>query len=98
MGVVMVTWTGDFLAPGTIITITTDNYFRGNLQDQMNKLDLTKTITNEGLNANGNIHFHVVATINVTFFNGETASRNVDREKEWVAGAATPQNDDDVIL
>ena len=97
-GVVKATWTGAYRDPGTVITITTTDYYRGDVADQMNKYDVNRTVTNMGLDANGNLQFHLVGVVNVTYYTGETANWNVDKLKEWTQGESTPDPNDDVFV
>ncbi|HYV91301.1 MAG TPA: hypothetical protein VE978_05945 [Chitinophagales bacterium] len=95
-GVVEAQWTGPYHQAGSVLTITTTNYFRGVSADQMDQIDFNKTVTNTGLNASGNMQFHSVATVNITYFNGETANYAADKIKEWTEGASTSDLNDDV--
>jgi len=97
-GMVKATWTGAYRDPGTVITITTTDYFRGDAADQMDKLDINRTVTNMGPAANGNLQFHLVGVVNVTYYTGETANWNVDKIKEWTQGASTVDPNDDVLV
>src|SRR6202012_2249016 len=56
-GQIIATWTGPYRATGTMITITFNNYTING-----DKVTGTKTVTNEGLNANGNIHYKIEVT------------------------------------
>jgi hypothetical protein len=95
-GVVTVTWTGPYRQPGTVITHTTSNYFRGDTPDEMDAINFTKTVTNEGLNDAGNLHYHIVTTGNMTTFDGQTSNWSADKDKEWVEGASSTDRADDV--
>ncbi|HNI54701.1 MAG TPA: hypothetical protein PK511_09285 [Chitinophagales bacterium] len=91
-GKVIATFTGPYSAEGTTITITTDNYYVNG-----NKVEGTKTITNEGLNDAGNLEFVVVMVDGVvTLATGETISWNSSRTREWIAGDETLEIEDDV--
>lgn len=96
-GIIKATWTGAYKEPGTVLTITTTDYYRGDATDQMDKYDLNKTVTNLGFNDAGNLEYHVVATANVTYYNGETANWNVDKTREWTEGESTNDVSDDVF-
>src|SRR5215831_2482186 len=87
-GKIIATWTGLYRNPGTVISVTFNNYYVNG-----NKIDGTKTITNNGLNGAG----HLVYTIAVTGTivkanNGGTITWNSNRQREWVAGSSTPLN------
>ena len=53
-GKIITTYTGAYLAPGTVITHTTDNYYVNDI-----KIEGTKTVTNMGLNNNNQPYFNV---------------------------------------
>src|ERR1043165_5189509 len=97
-GILVITWTGNILDPGTVETITTQNYFVGDAPDAMKQLDFTRTITNMGTNANGNLHFAImVANAILRFKSGVEITWNANRDREWVqANPAT--TDDDFFL
>lgn len=95
-GIVTVTWTGGYRQPGTVITYTTTNYARGDAADQMDQISFSKTVTNEGLNDSGNLHYHIVTTGSETTFDGLTSNWSSDKEKIWLQGEPTPDKGDDV--
>ncbi len=98
-GKITATWSGGYHMAGTVITVSTSDYFVGNSATTMNKHDYLKTITNEGMNANGNIHFSISVTdALVTLYTGETISWQSNRDREWVAGSTTKEFFDDVYL
>ncbi len=91
-GIVMATFTGPYAMQGTIITVTTDNYFVNG-----NKVEGTKTVINEGLNADGNIYFSIsVVDGLITLETGETISWDATRIREWKEGDGTLALEDDV--
>lgn len=93
-GKVMATFTGPYATAGTVITITTDNYYVNG-----NKVEGTKTVTNSGLNDAGNIVFDIIVTDGlITLATGETISWDAARTREWVEGAGTPEIEDDAYL
>ena len=96
-GVVTVTWTGGYKDPGTVINYTTTNYYRGDSPDQMDQINFTKTVTNEGLNDKGNLHYHIVTNGSMTTFDGLTSNWTADKEKEWLQGTSTPDRGDDLF-
>ncbi|MEY4573313.1 MAG: hypothetical protein RLZ10_2597, partial [Bacteroidota bacterium] len=53
-GKIVTTFTGQYLAPGTVITHTPVDYYVNDI-----RYDGTKTVTNMGLNANGQPYFNV---------------------------------------
>lgn len=98
-GKIIATWTGGYHEAGKVITVKTQDYFAGNSASTMNKHDYLKTITNEGLNANGNIHFSIViSNSTVTLYTGQTITWQSARDREWVEGSSTMWPFDDVFL
>ena len=98
-GKITATWSGIYSEEGTIITITTQDYYVGYSTATMNKHDYVKTITNEGLNANGNLHFSVViSNAVVTLYTGQTITWQSTRDREWVEGSSTIVPFDDVYF
>jgi len=95
-GVVTVTWTGGYRDPGTVINYSTTNYYRGDASDQMDQINFTKTVTNEGLNNAGNLHYSIVTSGTMVTFDDLTSSWSATKDKEWVAGSNTPDPADDV--
>lgn len=91
-GKVIATFTGPYVNAGTVITITTDNYYVNG-----NKVEGTKTITNLGSNDAGFMEFHiVVADGMITLETGETITWTSSRTREWIGGFGTPEIEDDV--
>ncbi|MFI5134555.1 MAG: hypothetical protein ACHQD9_01760 [Chitinophagales bacterium] len=95
-GVVTVTWTGGYRQPGTVISYSTSSYYRGDAADQMDQINFSKTVTNEGLNNAGNLHYSIVTTGSMTTFDGQTSNWSATKDKEWVAGSGTSDPSDDV--
>jgi len=94
-GKIIVTFTGRYRHPGTVITYGFDDY---HVND--NNVDGTKVITNMGLNEDGNMYYtiEIVGVIHLANENG-TISWNSSREREWVEGIFTIFNRwDDVYL
>jgi hypothetical protein len=90
-GQIIATWTGRYRQTGSVTTITFNNYYVNG-----NHIEGTKTVTNQGLNANGNIHFSIlVAGAKITTTNG-VISWESTRDREWVAGSNTKDINDDV--
>ncbi|MBK9329330.1 MAG: hypothetical protein IPM95_08465 [Sphingobacteriales bacterium] len=90
-GKIIVTHTGRYRAPGTVIHIVSENYYVNN-----NKVDLDRTVTNQGENTDGHLEFTIHAERTVTFSDGSTSSSIADKTREWTDGAATPEFLDDV--
>lgn len=98
-GVIQISWTGPMKAEGSVKTVTTQNYYVGDVADQLSKFDYSKTVTNMGLNENGNLHFAIsVPNATITLFDGGTITWTATRDREWTEGIATPDPSDDVFL
>jgi len=83
-GKIITTFTGAYAAPGTVITHTTDNYYVNDV-----KFDGTKTITNVGLNNNGQPHFNIQINGTVTMTTGEVVQYSSSRVRTWTQGYST---------
>lgn len=93
-GILHVTFTGHYRAPGTVITITPQDYYVND-----NHVEGTRTVTNMGLNADHLPYFTVVADITVIAGNGNwTATHHAERVRTWVQGADTPDPSDDAYV
>lgn len=93
VGQILVTFTGRYREPGTIITITPQNYYIDDFQIQG-----TKTVSNMGLNEDGNMFFNItVSNASITAPNNEyTTSWQSQRTRVWLQGRNTWQLFDDV--
>ncbi len=84
-GKVIATTTGYYRDAGTIITITTENYYVNDY-----KVEGIKTVTNNGLNSDNQTYFTIVISDAViTYPNGDVASYESNRIRTWVIGEAT---------
>lgn len=93
-GKLIVTWTGRYRDVGTVITITTDNFFQNG-----NQIEGTKTITNQGRNTSGNLTYSIsVSGSKIKTVDGKSRTWNSTRTREWIAGENTPTPTDDVYL
>jgi len=94
-GKIIVTFTGRYRMPGTVITYGFDDYYVND-----HNVDGTKVITNMGLNENNNLYYSIeVVGVITKPNNGGTLSWNSSREREWVEGVFTIHNRwDDVYL
>jgi hypothetical protein len=87
-GVITAVFTGQYRKSGTVITIFTSNYYHNDNLVQVG----THTITNNGINASGNISYTInVQNASVTTPNG-LIKWNSLRTREWIAGASTTLN------
>ena len=86
--------TGRYRSPGSVLTITPDNYY---VQDH--KIEGQKKITNNGRNSSNNLTFTVnVINGKVTFPDGKTTTINSTRTNEWTGGENTLVINDDTYL
>lgn len=85
-GKIMITFTGKYRDAGTVITVTTDNYFVND-----NEVKLTKTITNIGRNTSGQLQWNIVVNNAQLILanNGGTISWSKNETRTWVAGENT---------
>jgi hypothetical protein len=86
-GKVIATWTGNYRAAGTVITISFENYFVNS-----NQIMGTHTTTNQGLNNAGNLVYKIEVSGSIVKAVGGTITWNSTRYREWTAGANTPLN------
>ena len=84
-GKVIATTTGYYRDAGTVITITTENYYVNDY-----KVEGNKTVTNNGLNSDNQTYFTIVISgAVITYPNGDVASYESNRVRTWVIGEAT---------
>ncbi len=84
-GKVLYTTTGWMRDSGTVVTVTTDNYYVDGY-----KVEGSKTITNNGRNSNNHLSYHVVVTNGViTHPDGTHHTWATDRTTEWLDGEPT---------
>ncbi len=90
-GKILVSYDGEYRAPGTTITITFDNFFVND-----NQVLGTKTIHNNGANSAGHLAFAIDVNGQIILGSGEgTINWTSQRLREWIAGEPTPNRDDD---
>lgn len=92
-GKILVSFTGRYRHPGTVITTTFDNYFVNDHQ-----VEGTKVVTNMGKNENNNLYFTIEITGIIHKDDGSTFTWNSSRVREWIQGANTPNRWDDIYL
>lgn len=98
-GKIVATWSGAYRDSGTVITITTQEYYAGYSATTMNKFEYLKTVTNMGHNVNGNIHFAIeVPDATILLYSGQTITWQSIRDREWIEGESTLWPFDDVYL
>jgi len=86
-GKIVTTFTGSYYAQGTVITHNPVNYYVNN-----NKVEGTKTVTNMGLNGNGQPYYNVVVDGAVYMATNEVINYVSNRVRTFVAGYDTPLN------
>lgn len=89
-GKIIITYTGPYAAPGTVITITPQDYFVND-----NQIMGQKVVTNQGPNAQGQPTFSVVVNGQVIKTDGGIITWQSTRTRTWIAGYDTPQLTDD---
>ncbi|MEO5571324.1 MAG: hypothetical protein ABIT08_02565 [Bacteroidia bacterium] len=99
-GEIDITWTGRYRDAGSTHTITFNNYYLN-----FNKIEGTKTVTNNGYNTAGHLTFSISVNGTVTIdpqysYNGTggTITYTSTRNREWIAGETTWQWNDDIYL
>ncbi len=87
-GQIIATFSGPYRAIGTVITITFNNYYVND-----NHVEGTKTITNGGTNALGQMFWTVVVqNAQITKTDGTVITWNATRTRTWVSGQNTVGN------
>lgn len=93
-GKIIITFTGRYRHPGTVITHGFENYYVND-----NSVDGTKVVTNMGENENGNLYFTIeVVGVVQRVRDSSTFSWNSSRVREWIQGSDTPNRWDDIYL
>lgn len=92
-GKIIVTYTGRYRDAGTVVHITSENYYVND-----NKVDIDRTVTNNGTNDNGHYTFNIHSVRTVTYTDGTTSSSTADKVREWTAGSDTPRNFTDDVF
>ena len=94
-GKIIISFTGRYWHPGTIITTTFDDYYVND-----NQVEGSKVVTNNGFNDSGNMNWDIAVNGIITLADGEgTISWNSQRNREWIEGISTPFNRwDDIYL
>lgn len=91
-GQILVSYTGRYRDPGTVITITPQNYYVND-----NHVQGTKTVTNMGLDQNGHLYYNVSVNGSLTAADGSwTATHQANRVRTWIQGSDTPTLLDDI--
>lgn len=86
-GKIVTTFTGQYIAPGTIITHTPVDYYVNDV-----KYEGTKTVQNMGLNSNSQPYFNVQIDGTATLESGEVVDYTSTRVRTWTTGFNTLLN------
>ena len=93
-GKILITMTAPRKQKGAVRTVNFDNYFVNGV-----KMEGTKTVENLGLNTNKNVVFGInLSDGKMTFPDGKTIEREVEREREYISGFLTRTPWDDECL
>jgi hypothetical protein len=92
-GKIIITFTGRYREPGTVITHNFENYY---VNDK--SVDGTKVVTNMGENENGNLYFTIEVDGIIQKEDGSTFTWNSSRVREWIQGSDTHNRWDDIYL
>jgi archaellum component FlaF (FlaF/FlaG flagellin family) len=92
-GIINVSYSGHYRDSASTHTITFTNYYVND-----NHIMGTKTVTNNGHNASGNLSYSVVVNGTIVKTDGKTISWNSTRTREWIVGETTLPWNDDVYL
>ncbi|MGZ4035536.1 MAG: hypothetical protein ACXVPU_04010 [Bacteroidia bacterium] len=94
-GIVTAVFSGPYADSGTVITITTTNFYHNDY-----KIEGTQTITNKGHVSSGHLVYNVVVSdAHVTNPSGGVSTWSTNQDREWYAGESTSFNIfDDVYL
>lgn len=90
-GKIIAVFSGKYRTAGTTVSISFDNFYVNDT-----KIEGTKSITNNGRNAGGNLSFTVKVEKAKIFADGKTIEWESTRTNEWIAGENTPGISDDV--
>lgn len=91
-GKIIITYTGRYRDAGTIVHIISENYYVNE-----NKLDIDRTVKNQGVNDFGHFVFYIHSIRKVTFPDGTFSSSDVNKIRTWVEGYNTPRDFSDDI-
>jgi len=83
-GKIRVSWTGRYRDVNTVISSTFDNFYQND-----NKVEGSKTITNTGRNASGQLTFSIVVDGKITNTANEVITWKSNRTRTWVSGENT---------
>jgi len=91
-GKIIVTYTGKYRDSGSVMTTTFDDYHVNH-----NLIQGTKTVTNQGINDNGNLWFTInTNNASITTPQNGTINWESNKEREWISGQDTYEILDDI--
>lgn len=73
--------TAPYLQSASTTTISFEDYYVNN-----HKVDGSKTVTNNGVNSDGNLTFGISKDIEISLTNGNEISWTANRTREWMVG------------
>jgi len=96
-GKIIITYTGFYRTPGTVITITFNNYF---VNDNQVLNSSSKTITNNGRNTSGHLNWTENVVANIISWDNRNINWTSTIYSEWITGESTFLNwqDDEYML
>ena len=98
-GKINVAFNGYYHTNGSVITTTFTDYFVGRETAHMYQVTGTKTVTNNGTNANNHLNFTIVVDGHLINSNGEHMNWYSNRNREWIAGETTSSwLDDEYVI
>ncbi|HZG01714.1 MAG TPA: hypothetical protein VEY71_11965 [Chitinophagales bacterium] len=91
-GKITAQWSGKYRQPGTVIQVSTQDYYVNG-----NKHEFNKTVKNDGLNDESHLSYTVNITLaKITYADGTVTQWTSSRTREWSEGEATLTPYDDV--
>lgn len=90
-GAILVSWTGRYRETGTVINIGFESFYQNG-----NKVEGSKTITNNGPNSLGQLSYTIVVNGKITIAENLTHTWNSNRTRLWIEGESTKSVLDDV--
>ncbi len=93
-GMIVISYSGHYFDPGSTRSLSFQNFYVND-----NHIEGTRTVTNNGLNSNGNMNWNIdVINFKITKPSGVWHERNSSRIRTIISGSGTPTPWDDVYL
>ncbi len=89
-GEIIVTYSGRYKDSGSVHTISYDGYYVND-----NYVGGSKTVTNEGTNASGQVWYTVVVNDSIILTTDSVITQTAHRTRTWLTGYSTPTRSDD---